>query len=135
MLLWSIYCCSTSSTTQHSATNPVPWYNAASIIRADQSDSTKSSCQSWPEATCRRAVIQLAMLSRRTKKSKSDRPQGQPDLCFFRHPPIKKSSEIKTNRGAVSQHDFVTFCVVFCFSFFNYLLLEAPTTTGGGGGP
>ena len=63
-----------ASTGQHSTAQRSPPAQAAEQVRADQSATTQASIQSWLEAACRRAFIQLVVFSKRTKKSKSARP-------------------------------------------------------------
>ena len=46
---------------------------AAKQVRVDQSATTQASRQSWREPSCHRAFTQLAVFSKRTKKSKSVR--------------------------------------------------------------
>ena len=45
-------------------------YKSAKQARADQSATTQAGRQSWREQACRRAFVQLAAFSKRTKKSK-----------------------------------------------------------------
>ena len=47
---------------------------AAKQVRADQSATTQASRQGWLQPACRRAFRQLAVFSKRTKKSGSARP-------------------------------------------------------------
>ena len=66
LFLYVRACCreSTASTAQHSAVSPAQSHNAT----------TQASRHSWLQPACRRTLMQLAVLSRRTKKSKSARP-------------------------------------------------------------
>ena len=58
---------------EYSSTAQASTAPAAKPVRADQSVTTQASRQSWREQVSRRAFIQLAVLSKRTKKSKSAR--------------------------------------------------------------
>ena len=62
------------STTQHSTAQSAPLHKAAQQERADQSAATQASRLEVRQPACRRAFIQLAMLSKRTKKSNTARP-------------------------------------------------------------
>ena len=57
---------------QHSAICPAQ--SSLGQVRADQSATTQASRQNWRDPLCRRAFIQIAVFSKRTKKSKSARP-------------------------------------------------------------
>ena len=60
---------------QHStAQRSQPAQQAAKQVQADQSATTQASRRSWLAPAYRRAYTQLAVFSKRTKKSKSARP-------------------------------------------------------------
>ena len=68
-------CCraSTASTSQLSRAQS-SLHKAETQARTDQSATTQASRQSWRKPACRRAFIQFAVFSKRTKKSKIARP-------------------------------------------------------------
>ena len=75
LFLYVRECCreSAASTAQRTAMEST-LHKAAKQVRAGQIATTQASRQNWREPACRRAFIQLVVLSKRTKKSKRARP-------------------------------------------------------------